>query len=563
MITDLHIAGLALLNDCDLEIGSGLTAITGETGAGKTMLLTALRLLAGGRADPKRIKAGRSRTEVDAIMTVPETLAEELRQGGADVEGEEVTFSRTVTPTRSRAAIAGRPTTAATLARTVGSLVTIHGQADQLRLKSPARQRELLDAYIGGEHLAVLRDFAQRWERVARLRSGLEELNANRDRRAIELRYLLDLVAQVETLDPSPQEEDELHTAIERLDNIERLRDGAAGALRALSPDSETPPASPGGSDATRALGEALESLTRVASMDREIEEFAARARSLEAEVSGLAADLRAYYGDLIGDPQELGRLHQRRATLTELCRGRAADAAELLEWTRNAKERIEALQGDETDPAVAARRLETAETEMLALAHTISQSRQRAAAELERRVGAELEDLALGDAKLIVKVEDAPVSRHGADRVSILLQPHPSAPPSPLGEGASGGELSRVMLALEVVLAGTESAQTMVFDEVDAGIGGTTANHVGRRLADLARFHQVIVVTHLPQIAALANTNFQVSKRDGNATVRQVVGAERTDEIVRMLGGDDPTGAARRHALELESARTVAESKP
>lgn len=563
MLTDLRIAGLALLNDCDLEIGPGLTAITGETGAGKTMLLTALRLLAGGRADPKGIKRDRARTEVDAVLTLPDSVAQQLVEAGIEIDDGEVTFSRTVTPGRSRAAISGRPVTARTLQETVGSLITIHGQADQLRLKSASHQRELLDSYLGPEHRATLDRYSRQWAEVAALRKRVQGLESDRDRMEVELRYLREVVAEVEALDPRSDEEDQLEVAIERLDNSERLRESAVGALHSLVDDGVD--GSPFGSsgNASGALASALEALDRGAQLDPLVESFAQRARSLEAEVSALGADVRDYAEGLIDDPDELGRLHQRRATLTELCRGRADSAAGLLEWVEKARRRIAELEGDESDPDAMRASLEAAESGLRTLSEEVSKSRHRGARELEKRVHAELAYLALGEARLIVAIEPAPLSAHGSDRVSMLLQPHPSVDPSPLGEGASGGELSRVMLAIEVVLADTESAQTMVFDEVDAGIGGLTANHVGARLAALSRFHQVIVVTHLPQIAALADTNFVVTKSGGNATVRPVSGGERTDEIVRMLGGDDATGAARRHALELENVPSVAESKP
>lgn len=562
MLTDLHVAGLALLDDCDLELKPGLTAITGETGAGKTMLLTALRLLSGGRADPKTIAAGQSRTEVDALMQVPAEVITRLAEAGIDTDGAEVAFSRTVTPSRSRASISGRPVTAAMLQDTVGSVITIHGQADQLRLKSPSHQRELLDAYAGEKHLALVGEYGKLWKQVRALQDRLDELESNHDRLEVELRYLQEITTEVDSLDPRPDEEDILDAAIDRLDNVEQLRQATMSALRLLSGPEGAAGVYGDSGGAAAMVGRALEELRRASDLDSSLTEVSNRAGSLEVELVTLAGDLRDYTEQLLDDPEELSRLHQRRAALVDLCRGRAKNAAELLAWADRAKGRIAELEGAEADPESARRALTEAQGELQTLAASISASRKAAAAELAERVKAEFQDLALADAVLHIEVARAPLSATGADQVTMMLQPHPNVAATPLGEGASGGELSRVMLALEVVLADSDTSQTMVFDEVDAGIGGLTANQVGARLAALSRFHQVIVVTHLPQIAALATTNLVVTKHDGNACVRQVEGEERTDEIVRMLGGDDQAGAARRHALKLETAAAMGESE-
>ena len=557
MLTDLRVCGLALLEDCALELGPGLTAITGETGAGKTMLLTALRLLTGKRAEPRIIKAGRERTEVDAVISVPAGVASELEEAGFQVEAGEVTFSRTVTPSRSRAAISGRPVPAKALQDTAGNLITIHGQADQWRLKSPTHQRLLLDRYAPPPHEQLLADYQQQWVQVTKLRARTAELEADKDRLEVELRYLREVTDEVKALDPSPNEEAQLDAAIDRLSNVEQIRSAATLALNSLAGDRYG-----GEASATDLLGSGVDALMRASRLDPELEAYSKRAQSLDAEINDLISDLRDYAEVLLDDPDELARLHERRATLTELCRGRARDAAELLAWCENAKTRISELEGVEGDPRVARRALEQAETELGKVGGALSASRRTAADDLERKVNAELKALALANARIIVEVSPTESSPSGQDRVQMLLQPHPSAPALPLDEGASGGELSRVMLAIEVVLATGQTPQTMVFDEVDAGIGGMTANRVGERLKALSAFHQVVVVTHLPQVAALADANFVVEKTGGSATVRPVQREAKTDEIVRMLGGDDGEGAARRHALKLEGAQGVGESK-
>ena len=553
MLTDLRITGLALLEDCYLELSPGLTAITGETGAGKTMVLTALRLLSGGRADPKIVKSGRKRTEVDAILEVPAAVAVELEEAGFDLEDGAVTISRTVASSRSRAALAGRPVPARRLQETTEDLIAIHGQADQWRLKSSTHQRSLLDAYAPQAHARLLTTYRARWDEVSALRSKVKELHANRDQREMELRYLREVTAEIEELNPAEDEEERLDTVIDRLSNIEQLRRAAIGAVTALTGDHE---GSFGVHDTNvvDSLGTVSDTLNRAAPLDSDLKEFADRAHSLEVEAAALASDMRDYSDILYDDPEELARLHTRRATLTELLRGRARDTHELLGWADQARKRISELESDDEDPVAVQRALEAGEHQLKEAACALTRSRKDAAETLGSKVNAELAALALPTAALIVAVEPATLGPHGGDRIDMLLQPHPSAPRTPLGQGASGGELSRIMLALEVVLAAKEDPQTMVFDEVDAGIGGLTANQVGQRLKHLSQFHQVIVVTHLPQIAALADTNFVVEKRSGSAVVRRVQGEARTDEIVRMLGGDDQTGAARHHALELEA---------
>lgn len=574
MLTELRISGLALLEDCSLELGPGLTAITGETGAGKTMLLTALRLLTGGRAEAKIIKAGRKRTEVDALITVPPSAAKELEEAGfypEDPEGgegeespmpAEIAFSRTVLPTRSKAAISGRPVPARMLADTVGGLISIHGQADQWRLKSARHQRELLDDYAPGPHADLLVSYAKNWENTRDLRAHALELEANKDRLEVELRYLQEISAEVDALDPAPDEEEILDAGIDRLSNVEALRDAVSGALASLSGnDNDESSFGLPHAGASDGLGEAAEALRRAVDLDPDLGGLAQRAQTLEVETAALASDLRDYTAILFDDPYELARLHDRRAALTDLCRGRARNAAELLEWNTDAKARIAELEGEGGDPKAARRALEVAEKALEAAALALHDSRVAAGRALSEAVNFELADLALAHAEFLVEVSDAPAGPTGADKVEMLLRPHPSAPASPLGEGASGGELSRIMLALEVVLAAGEEPQTMVFDEVDAGIGGLTANQVGRRLKRLSKYHQVLVVTHLPQVAALADANFVVEKVDGNASVRELRCQGRTDEIVRMLGGDDSEGAARRHALELQNQGDMEES--
>lgn len=544
MLESLRISGLALLEDCELALPAGLTVVSGETGAGKTVLLTSLRLLMGGRAEPSMVAANASRTEVDAVALVPQFMADELEDAGYAVEEQTAAFSRTVAREgRSRAAVSGRPVPAKVLADTLGQLVTIHGQADQWRLKGARAQRQLLDAFAGEKHSGLLGQYGELWAEVARLREHYRALTENHDQLAIELQYLRETVAQVDELELEEGEEEALDAAIDRLTNVQELREEAGAALAFFTDEGDGP---------DDAFGRIAEALRRAQRQDPSLEPLEQRASELAVEAGALASDLRDYVESLFDDPDELARLHERRARLTDLMRGRATDVAELMQWAGEAHGRIAELEGASSDPQAALAALKEAEARLGKAAAALTKSRRTAGERLSKQVDAELAELALANARFTVDIEVQELGPSGGDRVTMMLQPHPSAPTTPIAQGASGGEMSRIMLALEVVLASSDSGKTFVFDEIDAGIGGTTAGSVARRLRDLARAQQVIVVTHQPQIAVMADANFVVTKQEGMARVRQVTGTARTDEIVRMLGGDSE--AARKHALELEA---------
>lgn len=544
MIETLRIGGLALLQDCDLEFPPGLTVISGETGAGKTVLLTSLRILCGGKADSSMVSPSARRTEVDSIATLDREQATELEDAGYLVDEGQVTFSRTVPRDgRSRAAIAGRPVPVKMLTDTIGRTVTIHGQSDQWRLKGSAAQRTLLDQYGGTRHAALLDEYSKIWDRVTYVRERFQSLIANHDQQQVELQYLREVTTAIEELDLGIDEEEVIDSAIDRLTNVQELREevGLAASLF----DSEQ---SEGLVDA---IGRVAELIRRASRQDASLEGLERRASQMEIEAGSLGTDLRDYVEELLDDPMELARLHERRAALTDLMRGRATNVSELMGWADRARRRISELEDDSSDPEAAARQLKEAEKELADQAKRLSKSRKVAAKKLEDKVGAELADLGLGNAKFRVEIEGQELSRIGQDRVTMMLQPHPSMPPAPISQGASGGELSRIMLALEVALAENDGGKTFVFDEIDAGIGGTTVGAVASRLLELSRSQQVIVVTHQPQIAVMADANLVVQKSDGIAVVTQVEAEKRTDEIVRMLGGE--TEAARRHAIDLE----------
>ena len=543
MIETLRVSGLALLEDCELDFSSGLTVISGETGAGKTVLLTSLRLVMGGRAEGVLVAPDSKRTEIDCVAALPASQVEELEEAGFATEQNLVVFSRTVQKEgRSRAAISGRPVPAKLLSETLGRLITLHGQSDQWRLKDSTAQRDLLDAYAGEDHSQLLERTAKIWGEVSAAQDHLEQVTKHHGQLSAELAYLEEAVQEIEALKPRVGEEAELDQGIDRLTNVAELREEASIALNLISG---------GERSVVEQVGMAADQLRRGLAADPSLKSLSSRADGLELEAVELASDLRDYLDSLFDDPDELARLHDRRAQLTDVMRGKATDVDQLLQWHVDAQRRIGELEGDGLSPSHAQAQLEKLQARLEESARRLSDSRAAAAKRLSKRVNEELAALALKDAVFAVQLEPVPPGRFGADRVTMTLQTHPSAPPASLAQGASGGELSRVMLALEVALADESGGHTFVFDEVDAGVGGKTVGTLANRLAQLARSAQVIVVTHQPTIAAMAQTNFVVEKTRGKASVRRVCGDARTDEIVRMLGGD--SGAARRLALELE----------
>ncbi len=567
MIEEIAITDLGVISSALIELDPGLTVITGETGAGKTMVLTGLSLLLGGKADPDAVRPGRERATVEGRFVPPPghpalTLATEA---GAMLDDGALLVVRTVAAQgRSRAHLGGRSVPQGLLAEVGADLITVHGQSDQLRLRSPAQQRRALDAYAGPEHLA---DLARYTEVHAARQSAAAELDAwdvdSRDREA-ELARLTRAVEAIDALDPRAGEDAELRAEAVRLGNVEDLRLAAGTAHEAIGGVED--PSAPEG--ALALVEAARRTLAAAAEHDDALAEWTQRLDGISYQLSDLLTELGSYLTDLAADPDRLEQVHERRAAITELVRAHADGdtLADLLDFAGRARARI----GELTAPgagreALIARLAELEETER-ELAERISAGRASAGAAMTEAVGAELTGLAMPGASLLVQTTPlAEPGPYGAEDVQLLLSAHPGAPARPLGKGASGGELSRVMLALEVALArrqaDTEDAPlpTFVFDEVDAGVGGRAAVEVGRRLAELARRTQVVVVTHLPQVAAFADRHLVVTKTSGDqgeavtaSDVCAVTGSDRETELARMLSGDPDSAAARQHAAEL-----------
>ena len=559
MWEEIRLRRLGVIDDAVLRLGPGFTAVTGETGAGKTMVVTALALLQGGRADTGLVRNGSGQARVEgtvAVEQLPEVAAMVVEAGGEVEEGSAI-LARTLTAEgqgRSRAHLGGASVPASVLATLGERLVTVHGQSEQHRLRQPTAQREALDRFAGDPVAALLADYRPAYVRLAQARAELADLTARERERAREtdaLRLGLDEIAAVE---PAAEEDDALRREEDRLAHAEALQAAAAQAHTALAGDAE---AAEAGGDVTALAAAARSALEGVQEHDPELAGLADRAAELSYVAADLALDLAAYSEGVEVDPARLAAVQERRAALAALTRKYGPTVAEVLGWAEQASRRLLELEG--ADDTIGALRTEvTALTDRLdSLAPQLGARRRAAAGSLSDKVTAELSDLAMPHARLRVEVRDAgSLGPDGADEVEILLAANPGAPNRPLAKGASGGELSRVMLALEVVLADTVDVPTFVFDEVDAGIGGRAAVEVGRRLARLARRSQVLAVTHLPQVAAFADRHYVVHKSDdGSVTtsgVRSLDSEGRVRELSRMLAGLEDSSSAAAHAEEL-----------
>lgn len=573
MIEEIRIENLGVIASAHLAFSPGLTVVTGETGAGKTMVLTGLSLLLGGRAEPALVRRGAQRAVVEGVVVgAGDAVLARAADAGAELDDGVLLLSRTVPAEgRSRSHLGGRAVPQAVLAEIGADLVTVHGQADQLRLRSAGQQRAALDAFAGPAHLDVLARYRSAHAARARAGEALERWDAEAEAREAEGERLARGLRDVEALAPMPGEDAALREEADRLANVEDLRAAAGTARAALSGDAEAGPAS--GTDAVGAVDAARRSLEHVAALDGRLAEAADRLGEVAYLLGDVVVELGTYLADLDADPARLEAVQERRAALAELVRryapsGRGEPARgidDVLAWARTASTRMADLGDPAGTRETLARELQDADAEVARLAAQLSAGRAAAAVALTAAVDAELAGLAMAGAHLEVRLAPLPApGPWGAEDVELLLRPHAGAPARPLGKGASGGELSRVMLAIEVSLAtalaaGGAPPSTFVFDEVDAGVGGRAAVEVGRRLAGLGRSSQVIVITHLAQVAAFADRHLVVTKttREGadlvtDSGVRVVDDAERLQELARMLSGQEDSEVARRHAAEL-----------
>ncbi len=559
MLRELRIENLLLIERAELRLGEGLNAITGETGTGKTVLAHSLDLLMGGKARPQIVRPGAGEAWVEGVFDLPAGLLDEPEL--ADVaarlpEGaEEVVLGRRVSASgRTGAFLAGRAATAAELRLLGGRLLAFYGQHEHRKLTIASAQMEVLDGFAGAGHLALrdrYRDAHRECGRLEAELAGLRERDGSRERELDLHRYEL---AEIEEVAPDRAEEAELETERERLRHAEGLREAAAGA-RASAVGTEED-----GGAAASALAAAEALLQGTAGVDPELDAIGERLSALTVELADLAGELRGYLDGIDADPERLAAVEERLEAIERLKRKHGGSVESVLDHAERCRAEIERLAGAEERGAEAEAALAEAEAHRVELGARLSEGRAEAAAPLRKRVAEELERLAMPGAELEVALEPHSdgFGASGAEGVELRLSPNPGLEPAPLRDAASGGELSRVMLALTGLGAGA-GAGTLVFDEIDAGIGGKTARVVGERLRALGEERQVLCITHLPQVASLAPTHFRLEKdltaEPAAATVQRLEGDGVVEEIRRMLGGEDSDEAATRHARELLKA--------
>jgi DNA repair protein RecN (Recombination protein N) len=559
MLRELRIENLLLIEKAELRLGEGLNAITGETGAGKTVLAHSLDLLMGGRARPQIVRPGAEEAWVEGVFDLPEGLLEE--PGLAEVAGrlpegaEEIVLGRRVSASgRTAAFVAGRTASAAELKLLGGRLLAFYGQHEHRKLTISSAQMEVLDGFAGAEHLELRRRYRQSHRECERLAVELAELRERGGSRERDLDLYRYELAEIEEVAPDPGEEAELGAERQRLRHAEGLREAAAGA-RAAADGAEDD-----GGGAASALAQAEALLRGVEGLDPELDAVGDRLSALAVELGDLSGELRAYLEGIDANPARLAVLEERLEAVERLKRKHGGSVESVLAHAERCRAEIARLAGGEERSAEVEAALADAEASRAKLGKRLSKARIAAAAPLQDEVAAELERLAMPGASLEVVLEAnaGGFGANGAESVELRLSPNPGLVAAPLRDAASGGELSRVMLALTGLGAGS-GASTLVFDEIDAGIGGNTARVVGERLRALGEGRQVLCITHLPQVASLAPTHFRIEKdlaaEPASATVQRLDGEAVVEEIRRMLGGEESDEAATRHAQELLAA--------
>jgi DNA repair protein RecN (Recombination protein N) len=594
MLEEVRITGLGVIDDALLELSPGFTVLTGETGAGKTMVVTGLGMLFGGRADPARIRPGAQRATVEGRLRTGADgkVAQQVEEAGGELDEDgTLVLTRSVSAEgRSRASAGGRSVPVSLLTYLADDLVAVHGQSDQQQLLKPGRQREALDKYAGGELAVVLSDYQRAYQRHRSVKASLAEITTAARERATEAEVLRTGLGEIDRLQPGDGEDAALRAEEERLANADALHSGASLAHEALQGD---PSAGSEGADALTLLGHARSSLDGVARFDAELAGLASRLSEATYLLADIAGELASYVQSVDADPARLAAVQERRAALGRLIRaygyggpyglsdavaqappaGQAGEPQEagepgeavavqgtvaaVLDWAGKAALRLGDLDNDDETIAELAAEESQLAAEVARLAEQLSALRAQAGERFAEDVTTELTALAMPHARITAVIArlDEP-GPYGIDDVELRLASNPGAPALPLHKGASGGELSRVMLAIEVVFAGADPVPTFVFDEVDAGVGGKAAVEIGRRLARLARMAQVIVVTHLPQVAAFADNHLVVAKAsDGTITSSGVIRLDhdaRVKELSRMLAGLEDSEFGQAHAAEL-----------
>lgn len=555
MIEEISIRDLGVIKSAVLRLTPGFTAVTGETGAGKTMIVTALGLLLGDRADSGVVRHDAERAQVDGRWRIdsPEITASVDELGGVIEDGELIVTRSVSSEGRSRVVVGGVASPVGALGTLGEHLVAIHGQSDQLRLRSQSAQRDAVDRFAGESLRTVLREYQGVFRRWTDSTARLEQLTRDAEARRREADELRAAVVEIDGVQPIAGEDERLKSIIERLANGDDLRRAAQEAHEALSAeDSEF--------DAVSLIDTAKKALERVAGHDSKVETLITQLSEASIIVRDAAQSVALYANGLDAPGEDIETVQERTAAINALIRKYGPTLDDVIEMWSTASDRLFELDrtSDEIGELTEAVAADRAELDRLAT--DVTRARTDAATRLSREVTEELHALAMPTAEFVVAVntgDDFHV--HGRDSIDMLLRPHPGGEPKPVTKTASGGELSRVMLAIEVVIAGTDTVPTLVFDEIDAGVGGASAIEIGRRLATLAETAQVIVVTHLAQVAAFATNHLRIVKDTSGEVTESTIAVldedARIDEMARLLSGTDSENA-RAHAREmLESA--------
>jgi len=557
VLLELRIENLLLIERAELRPGDGLTAITGETGAGKTVLAHALDLLLGGKPKPGIVRPGAPEAYVEGVFELPPGLLDEpeladLRERVGEEMDEIVLARRVSSEGRTRAFVQGRSATAADLQALGGRLVAFFGQHEHRRLTLASAQLELLDGFCGREHLDLRAALAAAHARVRQIERDLAELRERAGTRDRDLDLLAFEIEEIDSLGPTEEEKASLTAERSRLRELDGLLAAAGAGAEAIAPSGDE-------HGVSLLLAGVEQQAQSVQDADPEMEALTERLTALRLEAEDLGAELRRYADSLEAEPGRLDVVEGRLDLYDRLERKHGGSVAAVLAHAERCREEHARLAHAEIETERAEAALAEALAERNKLAKKVTAARQKAAPKLAERVRNELSSLSMEGAAFEVLLEAREeLAPSGAERVEFLLAPNPGVPGAPIRDAASGGELSRVMLALMTV-AGTGESRTLVFDEVDAGVGGQTARTVGERLRALGEARQVLCITHLPQIAALATAHFRIEKSAETdtalTTVEAIEGDGVVEELCRMLGADASDQAARRHAEELLAA--------
>ena len=554
MLEEISIKDLGVIQSATLPFTRGLTVITGETGAGKTMVLSALSLLLGKRSDASIVRHGSSFTSVEGCWNVEGlTILPAIQDVGATLEDGNLYVNRTVQKDgKSRAVVGGKTTPASVLATIGEGLVNIHGQSDQIRLKNPVAQRDALDAYAGKALVEALATYKELYGNWKTLTATIKDVKTNLVARQREFEELTTAIAEIDKVQPVTGEDEDLKTEAATLSNIEQLEEAAARALAYISNEEGDAP------DIVDAANSVVKILSSVTEYDPAIEEMYQLAETIQINVTELSSNLASYLSNIDTNALErLNEVQERRAALTGLVRKYGVTLQDVIEYWETSSQRVTELDPEGSNLEKLEEQLVETVESLTKQAATISEIRSKSSISLQDAVNKELEGLMMSGNKLhIIITKSETFLPHGVDEIAFMLKTSGASEARPLNKSASGGELSRIMLALEVVLADPSITPTFVFDEVDSGVGGATAIEIGKRLSLLSRDAQVIVVTHLPQVAAFADNHLRVLKTNSESftstDVNQLSEDERIEELSRMLSGLSDSDTGKAHALEL-----------